>query len=141
MFFFKECVSTARHSYSFIDLLCIFWMTSDYHNNEGECFLIIYKYLGKESKLHSFIVRNPISSKISVTLQSSSCALWKGLLELTENLAFQGYYISYNYFFWISACSVASAGNLFALLVWQQFKKVSCCLQYWVVQTKLLLDI
>lgn len=73
-------------------------MTPEEHNNEGECYLILYKYLGIEQVLHTFIMRSPISSNINVTLQSPSSAMRKeGLLELTEYLAFQGYYISCNY--------------------------------------------
>lgn len=139
---FLKGISIARHSYWFIDLLCILWMTPEDHNNERECYFILYKYLGKQPTLHSIIMRNPISSNINVTLQSFSSSMRKeGLLELTEYLAFQGYYISYNYSFWISTCSVTSTGNLFALLVWQQFKQTSCWLQYWIVQMKLLLDV
>lgn len=75
-------------------------MAPEEHNNEGECYLILDKYLGMEPIQHSFIMRNPISSDINVTLQRSSSATRKeGLLELTEYLAFHGCYISCNYSF------------------------------------------
>lgn len=75
-------------------------MTPEDYNNERECYFILYKYLGKQPTLHSIIMRSPISSNINVTLQSFSSAMRKeGLLELTVCLAFQGYYISYNYSF------------------------------------------
>lgn len=92
-------------------------MTPEEHNN-GECYLILYKYLGMEPILCSFIMRSPIFSNINVTLWSASPALRKeGLLELTEYLAFQSYYISCNYSFRISTCGVTSSEKLFVLLV------------------------
>lgn len=94
-------------------------MNPEEHDNEGESYLILYKHLGMEPILRSFNMRSPISSNINVTLQRSSSAMRKEeLLELTEYLAFQGYYISCNYSFWISTCSATSTENLFALLVW-----------------------
>lgn len=61
-------------------------MTPEEYNNEGECYLILYKYLGMEPiLLSSFIMRSSISSNISVILQSSSSAMKKerNILEAT----------------------------------------------------------